>query len=100
LKTHTSASQDNFIPRSGACGEEYAEVASKKCPPPAFSQKSSLVEGDNGNSPGLDTTSLKCIICFEGCKPMATLEVSFWAFYLWYLLAEPYMFHCNNSMLV
>jgi hypothetical protein len=78
LRTHTSASQDNFIPISGACGEEFAEVASKKCPPQPFSQKSSLVEYDNDNSQRLETPALQCIICFEKCKPMATLEVSVW----------------------
>ena len=78
LRTHTSASQDNFIPRSGACGEEFAEVASKKGPLQPFSQKSSLVEDDIDNSQRLDTPTLQCIICFEKCKPMATLEVSFW----------------------
>ena len=78
LRTHTSASQDNFIPRSGACGEDFAEVASKKCPPQAFSQKSSLVEDGNDNSHRLDTPILQCTICFDKCKPMATLEVSVW----------------------
>ena len=77
LRTHTSASQDNFIPRTSACGEEYSEVASKKCPQ-TISSKSSLVEADNENSQGLDSQTLQCIICFEKCKPMATLEVSFW----------------------
>jgi len=77
LRTHTSASQDNFIPRTGACGEEYSEVASKKCPQ-TISQKSSLVEADLENSQGPNSQTLQCIICFEKCKPMATLEVSFW----------------------
>ena len=99
LRTHTSASQDNFIPRSDACAEEYAEVASKKCHQPTISQKSSLVEADNGNSPGLDTTSPQCINCFEKCKPMATLEVSVWVYYTCHCI-KPYMFNLNNSMLV
>ena len=64
-----------------------AEVASKKCLEPAISQKSSLVEADNENLPGLDTKSFQCIICFEKCKPMATLEVSVWA---------SYTCHCTN----
>ena len=99
LRTHTSASQDNFIPRSGASAEEYAEVASKKCHEPAISQKSSLVEVDNGNLPGLDTTSLECIICFEKCKPMATLEVSLWALYTCHS-TKLYMFYLDKSMLL